>query len=209
MKKLVFGMLATVMFSFLANAQGLRENFLSGKTYDEISGKYSKLSVEEKSALWIEKMDQLQSLDLPLEHKSLIGKVKEQILRGNLSENPSDLIEAAIKLALITPEDDFIKMFSSLYDYNYNAKFAGVEKVSDNILNDIKRLGAFSNNNDGGGASKDCNCRWTCSWYNRDGSVKGSGSSEKSSQAIATSCHITSSGCGFLWASECDGYVGF
>ncbi|PDS25375.1 hypothetical protein [Flavobacterium branchiophilum] len=64
MKKILFGLIATVMFSVMGNAQNLRTEFLRSKTHKEAVIALNKLSEGEQKKLWLEKLDQLLSLSL-------------------------------------------------------------------------------------------------------------------------------------------------
>lgn len=210
MKKLVFGIIAIVVTSFSVNAQDLRANFLKGKDHNQISADFNKLSTKEKNALWIEKMDQLLAQNLPKDHQILTGKVREILLKNSDLDQSAGVVETALGLATITPEDDFIRMYSSLYDYTYDGKFSGKEKVSEFILNDLSKLGSDPTGGGDGEANRDCNCRWTCDLWNRNAPSNDKGPADYyQSESRAGGCRITADGCGFLWMSECTGYIGF
>lgn len=189
MKKLLFGLIATVMLSLVGNAQGLRAAFLKNKNQSQIVADFNKLNSEEKNALWVEKMDQLLSQGLPNEHVVLIKNLKSQIIK-NKREKAFELIETAIDLTKITPEDDFIKMFESLYDYNYNGGFTGKTEVTSSIIETINQLGTVTVS-EYDSILPSCNCNWTCGLY----------------ASHTSSCNATIDGCGFLGFSACDGWV--
>lgn len=97
------------------------------------------------------------------------------------------------------PEEDFLRMFTTLEDYNFKGTFTGRTKVSSEILNDLKSLNYNYESNSikssplsRGMGLKDCNCNWTCGLY-------AGGSTSK--------CKTTTSGCGFLWAFDCESRV--
>jgi len=205
MKKILFGLIAIVAMSFTVNAQDLRANFLKGKDYNQITADFNKLSISEKNALWVEKMDQLLAQKLPKDHQLQTSTIREIILKNMDVDNASKMIEISINLANITPEDDFLKMYGSLYDYNYQGKFLGADKVSEFILEDLRKLGTSSTASSGETANKDCNCRWTCDLWNRNAPTNDK---EPATGSSASKCHITADGCGFLWMSECTGYIG-
>ncbi len=167
----------------------LRSDFLAGKDYAKIKSDYNILDKKEKVELWNEKLEQLLSQDLPVENKNLIMQLKLELNKEVFASKA--ISEIALNLAKITPEEDFFRMFSDLNDYNYAGKFKGVNKVSDDILLNLKlinpdfqaKIMSISKT-----ASIPCNCDWTCSWY---GSTR-------------LKCTATRSGCGFLWAFECE-----
>lgn len=188
MKKLLFGLIATIMLSATVNAQGtLRADFLKGKTQDQLIETFNQLTTEEKNALWVEKMNQLLNEKLPAENLKLIQQMRDSHLKKDLD----GFKKAALSLTQITPEDDFIAMFNVLNNYNYSGSFVGKTVISDLTIKDIKDFGLSQEVITE--KLRDCNCRWTCDWY--AGGNSGN-------------CHVTSSGCGFMWAFECTGHVG-
>lgn len=191
MKKLVLGLIATVMLSFGGNAQNLREKFLAGKTQTQIVSDFNKLSTSQKNDLWIEKMEQLLTQELPSEHIALIRGIKDLMIENKRS-NIKEFVEPTLRLASITPEDDFVKMIESLYDYKYTGKFLGKDKTSDSILQDISKLGSQEPTDGDGEVNRPtCNCRYMC-W------LFGGGTSN---------CRETVDGCGPFGMSTCNGYV--
>ncbi|MBC7525556.1 MAG: bacteriocin fulvocin C-related protein [Flavobacterium sp.] len=188
MKNLLFGLIAIVLFSLTVNAQGtLRADFLKGKTQDQLIDSFNQLPTGEKNALWIEKMDQLLNQKLPVENLQLIQQMRD----SHLNKNLDGFKKAALALAEITPDEDFTDMFNTLSNYNFNGSFVGKSVISDLTIKSINDFGLSQEVITG--RLKDCNCRWSCDWY-----VGGS----------SGNCHVTSSGCGFMWAFECTGYVG-
>lgn len=191
--------LSTVMFfacskennsDTVAISTKFRSDFLEGKDYAKIKTDYNNLDKKEKVELWNEKLEQLLTQNLPVENKNLIIQLKLELNKEVFASKA--ISEIALNLAKITPEEDFFRMFSDLNDYNYSGKFKGVNKVSNNVLQDLKSINpdfqakimSTSKTNQ----LVPCNCDWTCSWY---GSTR-------------VKCTTTSSGCGFMWAFECD-----
>lgn len=180
MKKLVFGLIATVMFGFSGNAQGLRAEFLNGKSHKEAVAAYNKLSEESQIDLWIEKTDQLLSLKLPQTHLDLLKNIKE----GFETRNSKILIGSSAKLASITPLADFSSMFEKLEDYEYKGSFTDTKKIPAFLIEDITKANIFSPENSE--SKRACTCHWC-----------GGGSS-------GSNCTPTASGCGWLWNQPCD-----
>lgn len=174
----------------------LRESFLKQKDFSTIKSDFNNLTEKEKIALWNEKLDQLLTQNLPLEHKKLIIELNAELKKTNINvENVSNI---SFHLANITPEDDFYQMFMSLNDYKFEGGFIGTAKVNDALKKSLKlvKFNYTKNTNipnlnakTNGGA---CNCNWTCSLY-----AGGS----------TTNCRQTTSGCGFLWAFPCENRV--
>ncbi len=173
----------------IVTSTNFRSVFLKGKDYAKIKTDYNVLDKKEKVKLWNEKLEQLLKQDLPVENKNLIKQLKFELNKEVFASKA--ISEIALNLAIITPEDDFFRMFSDLNDYNYSGKFKGLDKVSDDVLMDLKSINPdfqAKTKPSSKTASIPCNCDWTCSWY---GSTR-------------VKCTTTRSGCGFLWAFECE-----
>lgn len=163
---------------------------------------FKDLTTENKIRVWQSKINQIQTQNLSTEQKELIRSINNEIVK--VAEENYDgikLFEYAISLAKITPEDEFVRMFSVIGDYKknenlYNNHFSN-EKLVLNLqqnLNDLKNKkyefyasGTVTNKNQ----QPTCNCSWTCGFY-------GGGTND---------CNTSISGCGFLWISECGRYV--
>lgn len=187
MKKLLFGFIATVMLSFTVNAQNLRADFLRGKTYDQVVLDFNKLSKNEKNALWLEKLNQLLTQNLPQEHKVLINKIKTIMIQTPYSPNATEFVNTAVSLAQITPLEDLSPMFESLYDYNYSGTFNGTTVVSDQIINDIRNINDNTQTS-GGRTAGPCSCRWC---IGHEGHT-------------STDCKPTEHGCGWFGMQSCN-----
>lgn len=187
MKKMLFGLIATVMLAFTVNAQGtLRADFLKGKTQDEIIASFGALSVEQKSALWAEKIDQLLTQKFPDEHMKYLNMIKLSFSNKNLK----DLSSATLLLAQITPQEDFVNMVESLKDYTFKGSFVDKNKVSENILTDINNISNYGGSGSTTDRKKLCNARYLCL-------MTGHGSSN---------CQETVDGCGPFGMSTCNCY---
>lgn len=187
MKKLLFGLIATVMLTAIVNAQGtLRADFLKGKTQDEIITSFGLLTVEQKTALWAEKIDQLLTQKFPDEHIKYLNMIKLSFSNKNLK----DLSHATLLLAQITPQEDFVNMVESLKDYNFKDSFVDKNKVSENILTDINNISNYGDSNSNTDKRRKCNARYLCL-------MTGHGSSN---------CQETVDGCGPFGMSTCNCY---
>lgn len=83
MKKLVFGLIITILLSTASYGQNLRATFLEGKkSHKEIVDAYNKLSDTDQGLLWLEKFNQLLSVNLPKEHHDLIKKLRDDFKDG-------------------------------------------------------------------------------------------------------------------------------
>ncbi len=185
MKKLVFGLIATVVLGFAGNAQSLRAKFLEGKTYDQVLADFNKLDDTEKTALWVEKMDQLLNVDLPKENKVVISEIRDMLLKNGFTSKVEGFVDIAIKLAKLTPLEDFVKMIESLDDYKYENKFIGSTDVPENIINDIMNINNTQINISV--ARVPCSCRWCIGFGDH----------------TYTDCTHSEYGCGFLWFQSC------
>ncbi len=170
----------------------LRATFMKDKEYEQVIKDYSNLENSVKISLWMEKLNQLKSLNLSENHMILIQKLSQQLKED--SANMEEITSLAIDLAKITPEHDFMMMFGNLDDYSpkvngeFHDNFISIE-LQENLLN----IGAFEKNlkkTSLSGKVPDCNCSWTCDWYNNGYSN--------------TNCNETTTGCGFLWLQSCD-----
>jgi uncharacterized protein YeeX (DUF496 family) len=187
MKKLFFGLIATVLLMSNVNAQNVRAKFLEGKkSQKEVVDSYNKLSDQQQKELWLDKFSQLSKLNLPKEHLALINKLYENFKDGVDNNPEEDFFITASELAKITPAKDFGYMFERLEDYNYNNKFIDSKKLSDSYIIDLKNLNPFNNINDIS-ARGNCSCRWCI----------GMGTT-------GTKCIVTEHGCGFLWLQSCN-----
>ncbi len=132
----------------------------------------------------MEKINQLLTQKLPTEQLSVLKNLQN----AYKSQNIASLKDAAINLAKITPEDDFLMMIETLSDYNFTGKFYGVKSVSSYILADLENMSISpsSPTTDLSGKIK-CTCHW-CGGLSNPGS----------------NCYTTGSGCGFLWLYACD-----
>ena len=160
------------------------------------------LSTSEKIDLWKSKLNQILSQDLTNEQKNLVEQIKNEIPNLNSQEyNGVKLIELSIQMAKITPQDEFIRMFSFLGDYKRSSTEYSKVIENDLIVNDLEtflntvktRNSAFYENETINKSAKpECNCKWTCGMYG----------------GVDDNCTGSSSGCGFLWLQSCTGHIG-
>ena len=162
-----------------------RLEFTKGKNMDVIKDDYRRLSEDKKKELWVDKLHQIQSQPLSPEQLTLVQELETEVTRNGsefLMENEK-IRAIGLRLAAITPRENFVQMFSSLEDY----KYSGGSKTG--VCNEcIADMQTENVRNPLGTRSKPCNCNWTCD------SVPGSSTSN---------CEPTGSGCGFLWLSSC------
>ena len=79
---------------------------------------FKDLTTENKIRVWQSKINQIQTQNLSTEQKELIRSINNEIVK--VAEENYDgikLFEYAISLAKITPEDEFVRMFSVIGDY--------------------------------------------------------------------------------------------
>lgn len=176
----------------------IRQDFLKDKDFASIKSDFNVLDEDKKIALWDEKLSQVLSQNLSAHIKEQIKKLKIEINKEVI--DPKSISDISLSLATNIPEEDFLSMFTTLEDYNFRDTFTGRTKVSSEILNDLRSLNynyesnsVKSNPLSRGVGLKDCNCNWTCGLY-------AGGSTSK--------CKTTTSGCGFLWAFDCENRVG-
>jgi hypothetical protein len=179
MKKVLFGLIATVMLGFVGNAQSLRADFLKGKTHRQAVEAFNQLTESDQKKLWIEKIDQILSQNLPIEHKKLVTEIRTGVDKGVDKNSAQAFLGSAANLARITPAKDFGNMFETLADFKYDGKFVNTKKMPESIILDIQNLDLFARGN--------CSCRWCL----------GQGST-------GSNCKATLDGCGFLWLQACN-----
>ncbi len=187
MKKLFFGLIATIMFVATGNAQGtLRADFLKGKSYDEVKNSYIVLDKKTKIALWNEKLSQI--LTQKLDDKIKSGVVSLQKEFSNDVLNTDNIKQIALYFTDNMSEEQFEDMFLKLDDYI--AKDYKPTSVLDGYKAQIneQNMNFEPTTIDTTGRKIPCNCDWSCSSMCSKQTKK---------------CAMTSSGCGFLWAFEC------
>lgn len=193
-----------------------KRNDLSLKSELEQKKIFMNLDTDSKIKLWTSKLDQIKSQDISDEQKRLISKISDELSKMNNDNfDGQKLFGYAIKMAQITPEDEFIRMFSTLSDYKINknsyddlavgpnSKISTKSNIESDLINYLSKIKESkikfnetqNKNNDISTTSirKDCNCRWTCMFYTPGGTNDD--------------CRNTDSGCGFLWLQECNRFV--
>lgn len=83
MKKFITGFFA-LLVGITANSQNLRSNFLNGKSQAEIVESFNNLSTREKNDLWLEKIDQVLSQNIPHENLIILEQMKNFHVNKNL-----------------------------------------------------------------------------------------------------------------------------
>ncbi|MGP1501987.1 MAG: bacteriocin fulvocin C-related protein [Bergeyella cardium] len=175
---------------------------------------FKNLSTDSKLELWKSKLEQVAREDISDEQKKLITKISDEL--STIKDDNFDgqkLFEYAIRMAQITPEDEFIRMFSQIGDYkrnedSYKGFVASTKKTSSKSHIEADLVDYLSKMKEGkakaelykdsnisiNARKRPCNCKWTCGFYE---SIK------------SDNCIPSTGGCGFLWIQECTGYVGF
>ena len=193
MKKVLLFAFMALLFLVSCGEKGIQPNrsdFMQGD-FSKIKDKYSVLSIEHKKILWIDKIDQLADLKISSEHNQLLEDLKQEILNSNeFNLQNADIKNIAIKLAEITPMNDYIEMFSTLKDYKFSGKFLD-NHLCDICISDLQNESNQSNQNVLKDALPRCNCRWTCG--------------DRYAAGTTSNCTQPASGCGFLWLSRCTG----
>jgi hypothetical protein len=132
------------------------------------------LSAENRQHIWLSKLSQLQSQNLP---EIIAEKVDRAItlIKNDGLVMTEDLSEAIAYLEGNIPNDHLLHMFSIVNDYDYEGDF--------NRELDTKAFFSSSLTTKG-----DCSCRWCI------GAIDGTHGD----------CDETGSGCGFLWIQSCN-----
>ena len=154
--------------------------------------------------MWNSKLSQILNEDLTSQQKDIVQKIKNETPNlDNVNYDGVRLIELSIEMAKITPQDEFIRMFSFLGDYKRDSQAYKKSIQNDLIVNDLKTFlntinsqnYKFYQSNENGGnknVKPECNCKWTCGMYG----------------GTDDNCTGSSSGCGFLWLQSCNGHIG-
>ena len=212
MKKLIFILSAVLILVSITScrqndqiADEYRNN-LNLKSELEQKETFKNLDTDSKIRIWKSKLEQIKTKDISSEQKNLINTISNEVSKmTNADYDGIKLYEYAIEMAKITPEDEFIRMFSVIGDYNRNNNLYNESKLTEGKLvkdlenyltnlktSKIKFLNDTKNNSQRIATRRDCNCRWTCLFY---------------SSVTNDNCNSTSSGCGFLWTQECTAVV--
>lgn len=163
-----------------------RETILLNSGYLNQKEAFSTLSPNEKKNIWIDKLEHLLSLSLPIEHLNYIGALKAELVALDGHQSSQRIVEIGVSLANITPREDFLLMFASLVDYDFKNSFIGSESCSE-CISDM--LSESQQGNQNLAKRKSCNCSWTCDSYSGVDST--------------SDCEETETGCGFLWLFRC------
>ena len=82
---------------------------------------FKNLDTDSKIRIWKSKLEQIKTKDISSEQKNLINNISNEVSKmTNADYDGIKLFEYAIEMAKITPEDEFIRMFSVIGDYNRN-----------------------------------------------------------------------------------------
>lgn len=219
MKKL--NLILIMLFALLATRCGrevklddgmsnFRKNLVSkNQTQQKII--FNNLTTSTKIKFWENKVAQVLNQNLTKKQRILTKSILLEIpLSQSKTYDGIKIMELAIEMAKITPQDEFIKMFVLYEDYIRNEK--SYNNINNQlIINDLvfdlsqiksKKKKLFeqkanitepnNNGNTQGSIQPDCNCSWTCGFYGTH----------------HDNCTGTSSGCGFLGWGGCGGHTG-
>lgn len=164
---------------------------------------FRNLTTENKVRIWQSKLTQILKQDVNNDQKELILVLRTEIGKATSPDYDGiKLIETGIKLAEITPENEFINMVSSLEDYKRNDKEYASKINNDFIVRDlqiflvkVKKRNRLvveeSHINNTLNKKPSCNCSWTCGMY--------SGHTDN--------CTPTDGGCRFFGYGDCTGVI--
>ncbi len=210
MRKLNFYLLFSFIFFFSSSCEKnetaesvenltFRERFIENSDYLTTKQNFKNVDISIKYELWNEKLDHLLALDIPEEILDLIKKIKIEYNRSKYQENSSNIKKIAVQIAQLVPDEDFVKMFFSLQNYDSNIDNLKKQISSSSELISYlqnSKLTYFEQENNSNNKLPDCNCNWSCSAQTINPVV-----------CYATSCNSTNSGCGLFGMSGCDGLV--
>lgn len=171
-----------------------RQDFVQGKTEQQIKESFNALPFHQKQNLWVDKLEYLAT-------QKFDTKIKQNILllRDYVKNDFGDIQkietfgEAISELSESIPTKDFISMFASLEDYHFSGDFVGKTnlspKFSEYISSKIKEYKDTGEPIKPIPFGKSCNCRWCLFVEKYD---------------ITSNCEKTPFGCGFLFLQSCD-----
>ena len=162
----------------------------------ESKDQYLALSPENQKQIWIARMKSYQNIGLSPTQKGLIEKMILDLQNLEIGEFyiSEGLRAHAIAMAKVTPELDFISLFTDPIEKVSLLNSGNVCKACITDLENYVKPLPRNGNNDSNSKKEACNCRWTC------------GQMDVMGLCTSTSdCTVTVSGCGFLDLYECTG----
>lgn len=167
-----------------------RLQFIKGKTLSEIKAAYRILALNEAKELWINKLQQIQSQQVPDAQRAIIHALGVELSRPDckFSLENDQIRTLGIQLASITPGDAFVQMFESLDNYKYNIS-STKSQICDMCVSDLQNYRPLPPSTLELRAA-DCNCRWTCGMWGLE---------------YKTDCN-KAGGCGLFFLGSCNGY---
>ena len=160
-----------------------RINFSRNKTQAVLKDDYRSLTISKQKELWLDKLNQIKTQTLSSKQLNLINEL-EIVISGKDDEFISSnqkIKNLGIDLALITPREDFIQMFSSLENYIPNTGIS--TEICNECISDLKNESIISDKSKVSFRLGGCNCKWTCGW---------------GPYVSSSNCTPTDTGCGFL-----------
>lgn len=170
----------------------LRKEMSASRTSNDAKAEFENLTTEEKIQIWQDKLDQVLKQNITAEQSTLILSIKNKI--PNIANNDySALLDDAISLAKIMPEDIFISIFSDLEDTNIS-EIDNTISSSEKLILDLKsfkeEMLVVENNLSETSRKYLLNCQYR--WMSDDTITVDGG------------CNPTKTGCGFLFLQGCD-----
>lgn len=191
-------------------------NNLVSKNMDEQKKVFNHLNSATKINFWENKVSQVLTQNLNEQQRDLVEEILTELPKSQLNNKSAiKLVELAIRMAKITPQEEFINMFVNYGDYYRNQKLYTPELNNDNnkfIINELEvsieqiresKRKLFPEDNSmvsenatngqvSGRILPDCNCSWTCGFYG----------------GHHNNCTPTDSGCGLFGQYGCGGHTG-
>lgn len=174
-----------------------QKNNITARTAGMQKSEFNELSTNDKIKIWDDKLKQVLTQNLTEEQRILVNGIKSEL--SNVTSKEYDgikLAELGLEMAKITPEDEYVRMFEVLDDYQRNNSLYTNDIKNSNIVSDMniflqqvksnKSLYQHETLSKGS-----CNCKWTCGFY----------------AGHTDNCELTDSGCGFLWMGSCTGTI--
>lgn len=169
------------------------------------------LSKEEQKQRWINRLETIQSLKISEEQKSIIKDLQldlKMLKQGDFFISQK-IKENALKIAKITPREDFLNLFVDILDPNptiINAGEVCLECIADinsfiPITSDSINAATPRTDTDGGSsADVNCDCSWTCG----DALEPCEEELSECTGGATDGCCNAVGGCGLFWLWTCD-----
>jgi hypothetical protein len=172
-----------------------RSEFVSMNEISQQKEIFETLSFENQRNLWLSKLEQIHRSGIGNKQQKIISEITKILIESESVDmflDDARVKKYVVKLAEITPKDDFIMMFETLDDYSFSSSRFSMHQPDPIFvmqvfqeINSTERQSILIKKSD----LPSCNCGWTCG--------------DSFSQCTHSNCEQTRYGCGFLWLQSC------